>query len=446
MSNCKFYKQKEQKYINGSWVDTGNYRKGELYEYDSPDCVDYNLVYFTTVPLQSSTFTFNSTRNTLEYSLDSGATWTSGNTTPTVQAGNKVYWRGTNLSTAYPTGIGRFSSTGNFEVEGNVMSLHFGNNFVGQTNLSGKQNALEGLFSGCTNLIASRNLSLPATSLDEFCYHTMFLECSGMTSVPSILPATSLESECYSSMFNGCSSITTVPTLPATTLADYCYNAMFAGCNSLTSVPNNLLPATTMADNCYNAMFWGCQNLEYSPELPATTLADKCYFYMFGECQSLVEAPNLPATTLAYQCYARMFYHCQSLTTVHKLSATTLADACYLDMFSNCENITSVPSDMLPATTLADYCYQGMFGGCIKLVNPPDLPAPTLTTGCYKSLFYSCVFLNNVKCLATNKSASECTKNWLQYVNSTGTFTKAASASWPRGVDGIPNNWTIQNA
>lgn len=38
---------------------------------------------------------------------------------------------------------------------------------------------------------------------------------------------------CYYSMFNNCSSLTTAPALPATTLANYCYGSMFYGCTSL---------------------------------------------------------------------------------------------------------------------------------------------------------------------------------------------------------------------
>ena len=59
------------------------------------------------------------------------------------------------------------------------------------------------------------------------------------------------------------------------TLTEWCYFSMFQDCSSLTSAPE--LPATTLASNCYNSMFFGCSSLTTAPELPATTLAESCY-------------------------------------------------------------------------------------------------------------------------------------------------------------------------
>lgn len=60
-------------------------------------------------------------------------------------------------------------------------------------------------------------------------------------------------------MFMGCKSLTTAPTLPATTLANNCYDSMFYDCSSLTSAP--ALPATTLASSCYSSMFMSCSSL-----------------------------------------------------------------------------------------------------------------------------------------------------------------------------------------
>ena len=49
--------------------------------------------------------------------------------------------------------------------------------------------------------------------------------------------------------------------LPATTLADSCYSSMFEGCTSLTSAPE--LPATMLTRQCYFTMFNGCSNLNF---------------------------------------------------------------------------------------------------------------------------------------------------------------------------------------
>ena len=132
------------------------------------------------------------------------------------------------------------------------------------------------------------------------------------------LPATTLADWCYASMFQGCESLVTAPELPATTLADYCYDSMFAGC-SIVTAPE--LPATTLAEGCYQYMFDSCQ-LVTAPELPATILAPYCYSYMFSGCSSLTTAPELPATTLVEGCYSQMFSGCVSLNYIKALFAT----------------------------------------------------------------------------------------------------------------------------
>jgi hypothetical protein len=46
--------------------------------------------------------------------------------------------------------------------------------------------------------------------------------------------------------------------LPATTLAESCYKSMFSGCTGLTTF---ILPATELARSCYSHMFEGCTGL-----------------------------------------------------------------------------------------------------------------------------------------------------------------------------------------
>ena len=87
-----------------------------------------------------------------------------------------------------------------------------------------------------------------------------------------------------------------------------------------------------------------------------------------------------------------------------------------------------------------------MFYGCTSLTTAPALPATTLAKSCYDRMFRGCKSLNNVKCLATDISATNCTADWLRGVATSGTFTKASSmTSWPSGPDGIPSDWTVEN-
>ena len=88
-----------------------------------------------------------------------------------------------------------------------------------------------------------------------------------------------------------------------------------------------------------------------------------------------------------------------------------------------------------------------MFQNCKKLTTAPELPATTLVGGCYQNMFKGCTSLNYIKCLATDISASNCTNNWVNGVSSTGTFVKNSNmTSWTEGANGIPNNWTVQDA
>lgn len=195
----------------------------------------YSREYLTFTALEDTTFKF--TRNELQYSLDDGTTWATlavNTNTPTVTAGNKILWKQTGLTPEPGYGIGKFSSTGNFNVSGNIMSLYYGDEFIGQKDLTEKISAFCELFIFCNKLVNAENLILPATTLAQSCYYFMFSQCTSLTKAPE---------------------------LPATTLADYCYYNMFSQCTSLTSAPE--LHATTLAHECYYNMFYHCTSLSY---------------------------------------------------------------------------------------------------------------------------------------------------------------------------------------
>ena len=291
-----------------------------------PAAHDYSKDYLTFEAIDDTTFTFS--KNSLQYSLDDGSTWSTlaANTaTPTVTAGNKILWKQTGLTATLSDGIGTFSATGNFEASGNIMSLYYGDNFVGQTDLTGKDYAFKELFRNNTMLSNVKNLILPATTLTDDCYGSMFWRCTSLTTVPE-LPATTLAPHCYMTMFYYCTSLTVTPELPATTLADYCYHCMFQDCTSLTTAPE--LSATTLVHRCYDSMFYGCTSLTTAPVLSATTLAYGCYELMFYGCTSLTTAPTLPATTLVGSCYWRMLKNCTNLNYIKMLATDISATNC----------------------------------------------------------------------------------------------------------------------
>lgn len=238
---------------------------------------DYSKEYLTFVALEDGTFKFNKvgTGNDIQYSLDGGDTWTSlahNTNTPTIHQGEKIMWKA-ELTPSSVSGSGKFSSTGQYDVEGNPMSLLYGDNFIGQTSLTGKDSAFLALFRGSNKLINAKKMSLPATTLSRQCYCEMFYECSLLITPPE-LPAMLLSEMCYRYMFYKCSSLTEAPELPATTLTSYCYWAMFLGCSGLTTAPE--LPATTLANTCYQQMFQACTSLNYIKMLATNTSASNC--------------------------------------------------------------------------------------------------------------------------------------------------------------------------
>jgi hypothetical protein len=404
--------------------------------YDKPD---YTKIPFTIEALGSGNITWALSGKTVQYSKNGGSWETmDSETTISVVEGDEVQFNGTNTD-YYNNAI---STTTQFNVKGNIMSLTDGNDF--ETADTVNASAFRGLFAACTYLISASDLKLPATTLATYCYAYMFRDCTSLTTAPE-LPTATLADYCCQNMFRNCTSLTTAPELPATTAAPHCYSNMFWGCTSLTTAPE--LPATTLTANCYAYMFYGCTNLTTAPELPATTLATYCYAYMFCNCTSLTTAPELPATTLATHCYENMFRECTGLTTApEELPATTLADNCYGFMFYNCTSLTTVP-EKLPATTLANNCYRGMFRACTNITTAPELPATTLVSYCYYYMFYDCKKLNYIKAMFLTTPSTTLTGNWVNGVASTGTFVKNASASWANnGANSIPTSWTIQTA
>ena len=153
----------------------------------------------------------------------------------------------------------------------------------------------------------------------------------------------------------------------------------------------------------------------------------------------------LPATTLTEGCYAAMFDYCTKFERAPALPATTLFPSCYESMFYGCESLIEAP--VLPATTMEDHCYADMFDDCVSLTTAPDLPASNLARRCYSGMFYNCSSLNYLKCLATT-NLHDATKEWMVGVAAGGTFVKAPSAEWPRGIGDydVPDSWTVVDA
>ena len=416
----------EQDYLYQNYKNGVDFKLPNVSYVIDSDIVYYNpyydyddlLVNYLTIEALEDDLTASLSVNSCEYCVDGDGNWKTlpANTrTESINSGQTLSFRG-NITPAEYSGIGTFTISNKCNLKGNCMSMLFGDDAYNNYSLENKDYAFYNLFHDCKYIVNVNSNFLPATTLAEHCYESMFDGCSSLVNAPE-LPATTIGKHCYQYMFDNCSSLITSPVLPATTMVSYCYFRMFDGCSSLINAP--VLPATTLAYRCYEGMFGDCNSLINAPELPATTLAEYCYEAMFDGCSSLVNAPELPATTLAEYCYAVMFRRCSSL----------------------------VNAPVLPATTLESGCYYGMFSECSSLTTAPELPATTLEYECYRYMFKNCTKLNYIKMLATDISPYNCLDEWVNNVSTTGTFVKNPDmTTLPTGVDGIPEVWTVVDA
>lgn len=204
-----------------------------------------NYLCFTALEEGTFTFTYHASltanqATSVSYSIDGGLTWVTLNhvpgtaatiTTPTINTGETVLWRGTNNALGYRTNPGttaQFSSTGTFDVSGNVGSILYGDKFNGKSITA--QYGLPSLFYNC-KIVNAKDLTLiPFTAYHA--YPNMFQNCTNLIT-PPLLPFTSLQAFCYTGMFYGCTSLETAPVLPATTVSSYAYNQMFRYCSKL---------------------------------------------------------------------------------------------------------------------------------------------------------------------------------------------------------------------
>lgn len=147
----------------------------------------YEEDYLTFDVLTSGTILWKqvgSVSKTISYSVDSGTTWTqitatTAGTAINVSAGDKVLFKGNNEKyandknnySAFETG-----GTATYNIEGNIMSLIYGDDFSGKTSFS------SGTYNFCSifkqsNAVSAENLILPATTLTNYCYRAMFSKC-----------------------------------------------------------------------------------------------------------------------------------------------------------------------------------------------------------------------------------------------------------------------------
>jgi hypothetical protein len=225
--------------------------------------------------------------NAIQYSLDK-ANWVdlpAATATPTISAGQKVYFKASGLTARSSAGIGTFSMTAPCNVGGNIMSMSHGDDYVNATEIT-QSYQFYSLFKNAANIVSAENLVLPATTLTSYSYGALFYQCTSLTKSFSVLPATIVPTWAYSTIFRNCSNLQDAPEILATSIGTYGCKLMFSGCKKLVKAPSALY-AKSPNTSSYESMFSECYILEVAPVIYAETLANYCCSDMFRNCRKL---------------------------------------------------------------------------------------------------------------------------------------------------------------
>ena len=310
------------------------------------------LDYLTIEPLETGFLLIGDTApefvgNQIQISRDNGATWETISTTSVspgniinVTEGQDILLKGYNqtnwtspetkegMKFQFESGYyenGEYRACARFNLKGNMMSLVYGDDFRDKFTLE-SGGTFFFMFQWCKSLISAEKVVLPATTLSEMCYQSLFGGCNNLEKAPLVLPAENLPNRCYKGMFEA-TAIEYAPAIMGRYFGDGCCFNMFASCSSLVEAPE--IYAETVGELACHRMFSGCSNMTKVPSiLPALVLADGCYSYMFYNCSKITKSPKLPSAHLVESCYNSMFYGCSMLNRIECLATSMYDNYC----------------------------------------------------------------------------------------------------------------------
>lgn len=186
----------------------------------------YRDKYFTIEFIEDGTFALN--YSDIEYRKN-GGNWESGTTTVSVESGDTVECRGDRTTV---NGV-LLSTSGKFNVYGNIMSLTHSTNFE---NAQQAQSYEHNSLLKETKVVNAENLIFPDVKLTDRGIEDFFRGCYYLTTAPKEILATTLGTGCMSHTFQGCSAMTTTPLLYASVFTNSSINGMFESCKNITSL------------------------------------------------------------------------------------------------------------------------------------------------------------------------------------------------------------------
>ena len=376
---------------------------------------------------------------TIQYKKNDGnwtyITSTTSGATISVSNGDVVQFRGNNTTYVSGNYYHYFTTTCNFNVRGNIMSMFSNSIFESLTTIPAS-GALQALFAGNIYLKDASALLMPATTLTSYCYAQMFSGCTNMTSAPA-LPATTVPTYCYYGMFYNCSNITTAPVLNATTVATYSYYRMFYGCSKLNYI--KCLATNISATDCTTDWVNGVAatgtfvkseyatwTLNSTSGIPTgwTTVDEEVpliekYFTITALGSGTIgwRTSNSSLTkTVQYSKNDGTWTSITSATTAVTISVvngdvirfkgdnTAYGTSSYYNYFTatcnfnvsgNIMSLINSTNFSTLATITGTYTFKNLFYQNTYLQSAENLvfPATTLTTYCYNGVFYSCTNL-----------------------------------------------------
>lgn len=204
----------------------------------------------------------------LEYSFDkrnwTACTWTNNYTmTPvSIASKGKVWLRGNNETFAFAFGAFAFRLTSNglHKVSGNIMSL---------LDKTCKKTTLQGgdfvsLFKNDIKLVSAKDLKLPATSVPQSAYQSMFYQCSELQDAPE-LPATSVGSYGYAYMFYQCSSLVSAQAkLAIDSVDERAFAQMYLETPIVAAPCISFAPNAVINQHWGDGMFSNCSSLKWA--------------------------------------------------------------------------------------------------------------------------------------------------------------------------------------
>lgn len=421
----------------------------------------YNLEYLTTKALGSGNITFTIPSDVTTYNLTdvsyrkNGGEWTTtANSsseiviTVSVVANDVIEWKGSGIGLCgggVYTASSRFGGTVQFNVYGNVMSMLWDDDFIGQTQFpnTSRERVMQGLFYQ-SSVVDASGLVLPATHLsNSHTYMGMFSGCTSLVYPPAELPepdSTVVLNLTYISMFENCSSMLRCPDMKWEGVLGECKNGtfykMFYNCTALTdNIPNKIevqnYTANATGYQIFRQMFHMCTHITTIPSLiihnnnsTITGVNDGPFYYAFCGCTSLVDLSN---KTLAIE------------------NSTNTAGYEFYYTLSTCTNIEKSPLIRISETHKGTF--QRMFDGGARKITDLYLDIDNVYTDGTASngaVYYMFVNTGN-----TTAGTSAWNNQQGQMLHLYGDITTSSAFSTSYGIFGIASTagwspyWTV---